>query len=97
MSTKLYVGNLPYSTTEQDLRDAFGRFGEIVSADIIVERDTGRSKGFGFVEMSSAGEAAEAMQAMNGSQLGDRTIKVNEARPKRERRTPQNYDRNDDW
>jgi RNA recognition motif-containing protein len=98
MSVKLYVGNLPYSTTEQDLQDAFARFGEVVSVAIIVERNTGRSKGFGFVEMNTKEEADEAVQGMNGAQLGGRTLKVNEAHPRRERdssRRPRRRD--DDW
>jgi RNA recognition motif-containing protein len=89
---------LSYATTEQDLRDAFSPFGEVVSATIIVERDTGRSKGFGFVEMSTAEEAAEAISRMNGTELGGRTLKVNEARPRRDRdRDRRPRSRDDDW
>jgi RNA recognition motif-containing protein len=81
----IYVGNLSYNTTEQDLREAFGRFGEVTSAAVIKDRETGRSKGFGFVEMSSDDEANEAMEAMNGADLMGRQLRVNEARPQSER------------
>lgn len=82
MGRKLYVGNLPYSATEQTLREAFSRFGTIDSVTMITDRDTGQSKGFGFVEMSSNSEAQRAIQELNGSTLVDRQIKVNEAKPK---------------
>lgn len=82
MGRKLYVGNLPYSATEQTLRETFGRCGTIDSVTMITDRDTGQSKGFGFVEMSSNSEAQRAIQELNGSTLGDRQIKVNEAKPK---------------
>ena len=82
MGRKLYVGNLPYSATEQTLRETFSRFGTIDSVTMITDRDTGQSKGFGFVEMSSNSEAQRAIQELNGSTLADRQIKVNEAKPK---------------
>ncbi len=82
MGRKLYVGNLPYSTTEQTLREAFAKAGTVTTANVIVDRDTGQSKGFGFVEMASDQEAQAAIQELNGSVLDGRQIKVNEARPK---------------
>ncbi len=85
MSKKLYVGNLSYSTTEDDLREAFAKIGEVTSATLIIDQTNGRSKGFGFVEMASDEDAAKAISSMNGTSLFDRTITVNEARPKTER------------
>ncbi len=85
MSKKLYVGNLSYNTTEDDLREAFGKIGEVQSATVIIDQTNGRSKGFGFVEMASDDDAAKAITSMNGSSLSDRAIIVNEARPKTER------------
>lgn len=85
----IYVGNLSYSTTEQGLEDTFGEFGEVTSARIITDRDTGRSKGFGFVEMSSNDEANAAITALNDKELDGRRVKVNEARPREER--PRRY------
>ncbi len=82
MGRKLYVGNLPYSATEQTLHETFGQFGTVDSANMITDRDTGQSKGFGFVEMSSNSEAQKAIQELNGSTLDGREIKVNEAKPK---------------
>ena len=82
MGRKLYVGNLPYSATEQTLRDAFSAHGTVDSASVITDRDTGQSKGFGFVEMSTDAEAQTAIQQMNGTSLDGRQIKVNEAKPK---------------
>lgn len=84
VNKKLYVGNLNYHTSEEELRKAFEDFGTVDSATIITDRQTGRSKGFGFVEMSSEEEAEKAIEALNGKELGGRTIKVDEARPKRE-------------
>jgi cold-inducible RNA-binding protein len=81
VGSKLYVGNLPFSVSDQDLGDAFTRFGTVASAKVIMDRDSGRSKGFGFVEMSSDDEAQEAIRGMNGQQLGGRAVTVNEARP----------------
>lgn len=81
MGNKLYVGNLPYSVRDSDLEQAFGEFGAVTSAKVMMERDTGRSKGFGFVEMGSDAEALAAINGMNGQPLGGRGIVVNEARP----------------
>lgn len=77
---RLYVGGLPYQTTEQDLIDLFGSLGAVTSASVITERETGRSKGFGFVDMSTTEEAQRAIEQLNGSLYGNRTIIVNEAR-----------------
>ena len=81
MGNKLYVGNLPYSVRDSDLEQAFSQFGAVTSAKVMMERDTGRSKGFGFVEMGSDAEAQAAVNGMNGQPLGGRSIVVNEARP----------------
>ena len=82
MGKKLYVGNLAYSTTENDLTQGFGAFGTVQSVQIIMDRDTGRSKGFGFVEMGTDQEAQAAIQALNGTEVEGRALTVNEARPK---------------
>lgn len=79
MGMKLYVGNLPYGVSNHDLQQSFAQFGNVVSAKVIMERDTGRSKGFGFVEMGSDSEAQTAIQRMNGQPLGGRSLVVNEA------------------
>ena len=81
MGNKLYVGNLPYTVRDEDLQQAFGDFGTVNSAKVMMERDTGRSKGFGFVEMGSDAEAQAAVEGMNGQSLGGRSLVVNEARP----------------
>ena len=81
MGNKLYVGNLPYSFRDDDLQQAFAAHGSVSSAKVMMERDTGRSKGFGFVEMGSDAEAQTAINAMNGQQYGGRGLVVNEARP----------------
>ena len=81
MGNKLYVGNLPYSVRDSDLEQSFGQFGAVTSAKVMMERDTGRSKGFGFVEMGSDAEAQAAIEGMNGAPLGGRSLVVNEARP----------------
>lgn len=81
MGNKLYVGNLAYSIRDNDLEQAFSQFGTVTSAKVMMERDTGRSKGFGFVEMSSDAEAQAAINGMNGQPLGGRSVVVNEARP----------------
>ena len=81
MGNKLYVGNLPYSVRDGDLEQSFGQFGTVTSAKVMMERDTGRSKGFGFVEMASDAEAQAAISGMNGQALGGRSLVVNEARP----------------
>jgi len=84
MSKNLYVGNLSFNTTSDDLRQAFETFGTVTSASVVSDRDTGRSRGFGFVEMSDGAEAA--IESLNGSDLQGRSITVNEARPRPERR-----------
>ena len=81
MGNKLYVGNLPYTVRDSDLAQAFGEFGSVTSAKVMMERDTGRSKGFGFVEMGNDAEAQAAINGMNGQSLGGRSVVVNEARP----------------
>src|SRR5512140_33740 len=85
MGNKLYVGNLPYSVRDSDLQQAFGQFGTVTSAKVMMDRDTGRSKGFGFVEMGSDAEAQAAINGMNGQSLEGRAIVVNEARPREDR------------
>lgn len=82
MGRKLYVGNLPYSATEASLREAFSASGTVDSVNVITDRDTGQSKGFAFVEMATDREAQQAIEALNGTQLEGRQIKVNEAQPK---------------
>jgi RNA recognition motif-containing protein len=81
MGNKLYVGNLPYSFRDEDLQQTFAPHGTVTSAKVMMERDTGRSKGFGFVEMSSDAEAQAAINGVNGQQFGGRGLVVNEARP----------------
>ena len=81
MGNKLYVGNLPYTVRDEDLQQSFSEFGSVTSAKVMMERDTGRSKGFGFVEMGSDAEAQAAIKGMNGQSLGGRSVTVNEARP----------------
>jgi cold-inducible RNA-binding protein len=81
----LYVGNLPHSTTESQLRAAFEAHGAVDKVTIVMDRDTGRSRGFGFVEMTNAEEADKAIAALNGSDLGGRTLTINEAKPKTDR------------
>ena len=81
MGNKLYVGNLPYTVRDEDLQQSFSAFGVVNSAKVMMERDTGRSKGFGFVEMGSDAEAQAAVEGMNGQSLGGRSLVVNEARP----------------
>lgn len=85
MATKIYVGNLSFQTEESGLREQFAQHGEVVSTNIVTDRDTGRSRGFGFVEMSSDEEAQNAIQALNNLELDGRTLKVNEARPREDR------------
>lgn len=84
----IYVGNLPYSTTDEDLRELFGQYGEVASASVIMDRDTGRSRGFGFVEMPSQAEAEAAISALNQKSFGEpgreRALNVNQARPRGE-------------
>ena len=85
MASKLYVGGLSYSTTSEGLREFFGQCGTVESATVITDKFSGQSKGFGFVEMANAEEGEKAIAALNGTQLGGRTLNVNEARPKTER------------
>ena len=90
MGNKLYVGNLPYTVRDGDLQQAFAAHGTVSSAKVMMERDTGRSKGFGFVEMGSDAEAQAAINGMNGQSLGGRSVVVNEARPM-EARPPRSF------
>jgi RNA recognition motif-containing protein len=83
MATNLYVGNLPFSTTADDLREAFSKFGTVTRAQLVSDRETGRSRGFGFIEMSDGGD--KAIEGLNGADFGGRTLTVNEARPRTER------------
>lgn len=85
MSAKLYVGNLSYSCDDQSLQEAFSSFGEVVSARVITDKMSGRSKGFGFVEMGSAEAASKAIEAMNGREFMGRNLSVSEARPQEDR------------
>ena len=82
MGTRLYVGNLPYTINDAELAELFSAHGTVASAQVIIDRATGRSKGFGFVEMSADGEAQAAIEALNGTQNGGRTLTVNEAKPR---------------
>ena len=91
MANKLYVGNLSYQTDSEGLRTLFTQFGEVTSATVLTDRDTGRSRGFGFVEMGSEDAASAAMQALNGTEFEGRTIKVNEARERRDRGFDRRY------
>ena len=81
----LYVGNLPHSTTEAELRNLFQSHGAVEKVSIVTDRETGRARGFGFVEMTNADEAEKAIAALNGSELGGRALKINEAKPKTDR------------
>ena len=81
MGKKLYVGNLPFTTTDQDLSEMFAQAGQVASAKVIMDRDSGRSKGFGFVEMNLDGDAEKAISQFNGAQFSGRALTVNEARP----------------
>src|SRR5437870_8221180 len=85
MSMKLYVGNLAFSTSSQELQDLFAQAGTVESASVVEDRDTGRSRGFGFVEMSTKEEAEAAIAQFNGKELGGRALKVNEAKPRENR------------
>ena len=85
MAKKLYVGNLPYSVSDSDLQAMFEAHGTVQSAQVIMDRDTGRSKGFGFVEMGDSNEADEAIESLNGQDVNGRKLTVNEARPREER------------
>ena len=83
MGKKLYVGNLPFSATEDELREIFERHGQVESVSVITDRETGRARGFGFVEMAEASAATDAIRALDGTQMGGRALKVNEAQDKR--------------
>jgi cold-inducible RNA-binding protein len=85
MSTKLYVGNLAFQTTSQELQDLFATAGTVESASVVEDRDTGRSRGFAFVEMSTKEEATSAIDQFNGKEVGGRQLKVNEAKPREDR------------
>ena len=85
MAQKLYVGNLSYTTTEAQIRELFAQVGEVTSVSLITDRETGRAKGFGFIEMGTNEQAQEAIKRFNGYSLDDRTLTVNEARPREER------------
>ncbi len=87
MSKKLYVGNLPYQITEDGLKDVFAAIGEVTSSKIVTDAATGRSRGFGFVEMANDEDAEKAISTLNGTPVMDRTINVSEARPQRDRGT----------
>jgi RNA recognition motif-containing protein len=95
MSKKLYVGNLPFSSTEEDLRTLFGRHGSVESVKVITDRETGRPRGFAFVEMSEASAAADAIKALDGTQVGGRALKVNEAQDKQRSGGGGGFRRND--
>jgi len=84
LSNKLYVGNLSYNTGDQDLRDAFSPYGNVQSASVVIDRDSGQSRGFGFVEYGSSAEAQQAVEAMNGMMVDGRNLNVNIARPREE-------------
>ena len=85
MSTKLYVGNLSFNTSNEDLQELFGQSGTVESVTVVEDRETGRSRGFGFVEMSSTEEGAAAIQSLNGKEVDGRALNVNEARPREDR------------
>jgi len=88
---KLYVGNLSFTSTESEIRHAFSEYGTVDSVSLITDRDTGRAKGFGFVEMNHDNEAKAAIEGLNGTQFGERTIVVSEARPKEDRPARGNF------
>ena len=85
MGTNVYVGNLSFDATSEQLEQMFSEFGEVVSANVITDRDTGRSRGFGFVEMAEGAAAEKAIEALNGKDMGGRALTVNEARPREDR------------
>lgn len=91
MAKNLYVGNLPYSMNQSDLQSLFEAHGTVQSAQVIMDRDTGRSKGFGFVEMSNDSEAQAAIDGLNGKEIDGRPLTVNEARPREERKGPRSF------
>jgi RNA recognition motif-containing protein len=83
MSNKIYVGNLPFTSTEADLKDLFGRHGAVQTVNVITDRETGRARGFAFVEMEQSTDAQDAIRSLDGSDLGGRSLKVNEAQDKK--------------
>jgi cold-inducible RNA-binding protein len=85
MATRIYVGNLPYTVTNEQLAEMFAPYGQVGDTHVVMDRDTGRSKGFGFVEMADDAAARAAIAALNGQSMGDRSLTVNEARPREER------------
>ncbi|MFZ8932934.1 MAG: RNA recognition motif domain-containing protein [Bacteriovoracaceae bacterium] len=93
MSSKLYVGNISFNTSEEDLNTLFGEFGEVSSARIITDRETGRSRGFGFVEMSNNDEAQAAIDSLDGKEFGGRNLRINFAKERTERPPRRNFDR----
>ncbi len=94
MATNLFVGSLSWNVTSDELKDFFAQVGTVVSANVITDRDSGRSKGFGFVEMSSDEEAKKAVDELNGKELDGRSITVNEARPKEDKPRNNNFNKN---
>jgi RNA recognition motif-containing protein len=94
MSTKLYVGNLAFQTTSQELQEMFGQAGTVESASVVEDRETGRSRGFAFVEMSSKEEATAAIEQFNGKEIGGRPLKVNEAKPRENRTGGRSFNNN---
>ncbi len=91
MATRVYVGNLPYTADNEQLSRLFSAFGEVIEASVVIDRESGRSKGFGFVQMSSDTAAHNAIASLNGTMLGNRTIRVNEAQPRAERSAGSRY------
>ncbi len=85
MASKLYVGNLPFEMTEEDLQELFAPHGQVISAKIVTDRETGRARGFGFVEMQEAGDAQKAIQSLDGQEFKGRNLKVNIAKPREDR------------
>lgn len=85
MAVSIYVGNLSFSTNERTLQELFGNYGEVISANVISDRETGRSRGFGFVEMADEASAREAISALNGAECDGRNLKVNESQPREQR------------
>ncbi|MDE0659668.1 MAG: RNA-binding protein [Gammaproteobacteria bacterium] len=96
---KIYVGNMPYAVTSDELSELFAEHGHVAEANVIMDRETGRSKGFGFVDMPNDGEAKDAINALNSSQMNGRTLRVSEARPRSDRgdRGDRGGDRGDRW
>ena len=92
MATRIYVGNLPYSADDQQLAQLFGAFGDVFEATVVIDRATGQSKGFGFVQMADDAAARNAIAGLNGTLLGNRSIRVNEAQPR-----PERSGRRNDW